>query len=651
MPLDPELNPHFDEAARLNNLDPLLLRALASGESSFDPNATSPKGAGGLMQIMPETAKGYGIADPYDPVQAIYGGAKILNEHLTKAEGAKAAGANIVPIDEALRSYFAGPGGGNRGPLTANYPDYIGRRYLALQNGNEPPAAPPASGIDALAQAKATPMPATGGVATNAIPRPGTPDTFEPAPDAVAAQAGYGVAGASPVAATGADALLGVSKGARAGTQVAQALPTDEELLRLTNELLSPPQAPGGNASGQAPPSGQVLNPAYITEQQNQAKIDAALGVPTPQFTTDITRSGPGLPLNPETQRQLEGAKKLGENQQTIGPGGVIQPAPGAISSAAAAKGATAEAEQQAIRKTQADKPYENRSSGSSYTLSPGSTAAQAWIAAQREGHPPPAGVHINADGSVEVGNVNVPPEVVHQRHQKLDLWEKEAESSRLGLYEAQNLKDKLTEIGTSGPATEWLGKLAAVAKQAGVPDDTIAKLNLPKAATVEEANKLSIDLLGSILNQRFPGRVTNNDIAVTKPAVASANNMLEAGHFMLDKIAIPTFQRSIDRFNYASGISSDDPQLTTLYKQMNEWENAHPFDAYGAVKGYKPGLPGVEPPTRANVQRDLQGTPAPGAPASSAPPIPGATLGPDGKWRAIINGQPHILVPPPGGP
>src|SRR4051812_41227424 len=100
-PFDPELVPHVEEAARLNNLDPMLLRALLSGESSNNPNATSEKGAGGIAQIMPDTAKKYGIADPYDPVQGIYGGAKILGDALGNAERLKQSGRDIHPVDYA----------------------------------------------------------------------------------------------------------------------------------------------------------------------------------------------------------------------------------------------------------------------------------------------------------------------------------------------------------------------------------------------------------------------------------------------------------------------------------------------------------------------------------------------------------------------
>src|SRR4051794_13249968 len=126
MVLDPQLEPHVEEAARLNNLDPMLLRALLSGESSSNPNTPdSPKGAGGIAQIMPDTAKRYGIADPHDPVQGIYGGAKILNDALTGAEQQRQAGRDINPVDYALRTYFAGDEGPGWGPKTAAYPSYI----------------------------------------------------------------------------------------------------------------------------------------------------------------------------------------------------------------------------------------------------------------------------------------------------------------------------------------------------------------------------------------------------------------------------------------------------------------------------------------------------------------------------------------------
>jgi hypothetical protein len=113
-PLDPELDPHFEEAGRLNNVDPLLLKAIAMGESSGRVNQPHA-GAMGLMHIMPGTARDYGIVNPYDPVQAIYGGARILHDALTKAEGLKASGRDIDPAEYALKILCRRPERGEMG--------------------------------------------------------------------------------------------------------------------------------------------------------------------------------------------------------------------------------------------------------------------------------------------------------------------------------------------------------------------------------------------------------------------------------------------------------------------------------------------------------------------------------------------------------
>lgn len=65
---------HADEFA----IDRRLALAIASVESNFDPMATSPKNAQGVMQLMPQTAKRFKVSDPYDPVQSIRGGLAYL---------------------------------------------------------------------------------------------------------------------------------------------------------------------------------------------------------------------------------------------------------------------------------------------------------------------------------------------------------------------------------------------------------------------------------------------------------------------------------------------------------------------------------------------------------------------------------------------
>lgn len=68
----------IERTARQFNLHPELLHAVIRAESAYNPNAVSPAGAIGLMQLMPATAARYGVSDIYDPAQNIRGGARYL---------------------------------------------------------------------------------------------------------------------------------------------------------------------------------------------------------------------------------------------------------------------------------------------------------------------------------------------------------------------------------------------------------------------------------------------------------------------------------------------------------------------------------------------------------------------------------------------
>lgn len=74
----PELISLVDEIARFNGVDPFLARAIIQAESAFNYKARSRAGALGLMQLMPATAKRFGVVDPFDPRQNIEGGTKYL---------------------------------------------------------------------------------------------------------------------------------------------------------------------------------------------------------------------------------------------------------------------------------------------------------------------------------------------------------------------------------------------------------------------------------------------------------------------------------------------------------------------------------------------------------------------------------------------
>lgn len=89
------------EAARKYALPRSLVRAVARAESAFNAKALSPKGAQGVMQLMPGTSREMGVTDAFDPEQNIEAGTKRLRQLLEKYEG---------HVAEALAAYNAGEG-------------------------------------------------------------------------------------------------------------------------------------------------------------------------------------------------------------------------------------------------------------------------------------------------------------------------------------------------------------------------------------------------------------------------------------------------------------------------------------------------------------------------------------------------------------
>lgn len=77
----------LDQAAQAHGLPPALLRAVAWVESRGNPAAVSPAGAMGILQLMPRTARGLGVADPLDPAQNIDGGARYLKQLINRFDG------------------------------------------------------------------------------------------------------------------------------------------------------------------------------------------------------------------------------------------------------------------------------------------------------------------------------------------------------------------------------------------------------------------------------------------------------------------------------------------------------------------------------------------------------------------------------------
>jgi soluble lytic murein transglycosylase-like protein len=87
--------------SQAHGVDPMLVRALIQVESNYRPRAKSNKGAMGLMQLMPSTARQYKVRNPYDPTANIGAGVKHLKGLIDRMDGA---------IDMALAAYNAGEG-------------------------------------------------------------------------------------------------------------------------------------------------------------------------------------------------------------------------------------------------------------------------------------------------------------------------------------------------------------------------------------------------------------------------------------------------------------------------------------------------------------------------------------------------------------
>ena len=115
-------------------VDPFLIYCTMAQESSFTAGATSPKGAQGLMQLMPDTAARYGVTNPYDAAQSIKGGTRYLKDLLKMFNGR---------VDLALAGYNAGEGAvmkyGNTVPPyseTRNYVRLILKRYTTKKQAS-----------------------------------------------------------------------------------------------------------------------------------------------------------------------------------------------------------------------------------------------------------------------------------------------------------------------------------------------------------------------------------------------------------------------------------------------------------------------------------------------------------------------------------
>jgi soluble lytic murein transglycosylase-like protein len=136
-PVEPfDLDETLRRLARIHQVPPELIHSIIAAESAFDPQAVSPKGAVGLMQLMPETARELAVENPHDPHQNVTGGVNYFKQLLERYTGTP------DQLVRALAAYNAGPGAVERYdglPPYAETRAFVRRvieRFLAMAEAN-----------------------------------------------------------------------------------------------------------------------------------------------------------------------------------------------------------------------------------------------------------------------------------------------------------------------------------------------------------------------------------------------------------------------------------------------------------------------------------------------------------------------------------
>jgi hypothetical protein len=282
----------FKSAGDEWNVDPLILKAMATQESGGNTRAVSKAGAQGLMQIMPSTQKELGIEDPNDPVQSIYGAAKYMNQALA---------AEKTP-EEALLYYHGGPGWRDSyGPESQGYVPGVLSHYKQLTKAQPQQAQPQQAQPQQAQPQQAQPQQPAGDTVTNASYS--APSHADAGPQDAFTQA----LNAKPSASAPSDASDPFSKALAGSTPAASpdvpppSMPTETPTLAGA----IPTEAPATAQEAQIYPSGEMLKSGssgvsndYLPDMPHRQPEPQppSMQPPAPGFTPSETASAPAPP-------------------------------------------------------------------------------------------------------------------------------------------------------------------------------------------------------------------------------------------------------------------------------------------------------------------------------------------------------------------
>jgi hypothetical protein len=365
----------------------------------------------------------------------------------------------------------------------------------------------------------------------------------------------------------------------------------------------------------------------------------------------------PGMPLSPEYQQAAAASAKLGGNLQRINPTtGMVEPIPGAPEAAAATAGAVKGAEaqaafptqsklegiSQAVRGEEARKTAQftaelnanpnafNFTPGAPLPKGPGTTDPISMPASEM--HPMPSTLPPLALAAPMTGGKTYFEDKQKEAAKEESIWNSQRADNEVAIQRLSAMMDAMKQVQT-GAYTTNLAHFKASLNAGGIH---IADDMLPNAAEVQKILKNNFQAAIGTMKQTGNSRWTQRELQGAQ-----------------DSMANPDLQPEANLSIGAQVIGT----LKWENSKIDDWAPAKrfgwrdPTDFERAWVGMNPLQPVIDQ-TKHDIG-PLKGMAQPGEgqqnPSMPQPPMPGATMGTDGKWHIMINGQSHTLQPPPG--